>query len=39
MLFTLCPLEFNALNDLWSMLGGAYVPSVVYNLRMIQTKA
>ncbi len=38
-LFTLCPLEFSALTDLWGMLGGAHVPSVAYNLRMVQKKA
>jgi hypothetical protein len=37
-LFTLCPLEFGALKDLWGMLGGAQVPSVAYNLRMVQKK-
>jgi hypothetical protein len=37
--FTLRPLEFDAMNDLWGMLGGAHFPSVVYNLRMVQTKA
>lgn len=37
--FTLRPLEFDAMNDLWGMLGGAHFPSVVYNLRIVQTKA
>ena len=37
-MFTLSPLEFAALKDLWGMLGDAQVPSVVYNLRMVQTR-
>jgi hypothetical protein len=37
-MFTLRPLEFDALNNLWGMLGDAYAPSVVYNLRMVQTR-
>jgi len=38
-MFTLKPLEFDALRDMWGTLGDAQVPSVVYNLRMIQTRA
>ena len=38
-MFTLKPLEFEALKDLWGTLGDAQVPSVVYNLRMVQTRA
>jgi hypothetical protein len=38
-LFTVCPLEFGAWTDLWGMLGGAQVPSVAYNLRMVQKKS
>jgi hypothetical protein len=37
-MFTLRPLEFEALRDLWGTLGDAQVPSAVYNLRMIQTR-
>jgi hypothetical protein len=36
--FTLRPLEFDAMNDLWGMLGGAHFPSVLYNLRVVLTK-
>jgi hypothetical protein len=38
-MFTLRPLEFEALRDLWGTLGDAQVPAAVYNLRMIQTRA
>ena len=38
MMFTLSPLDFSALRDLWGMLGDAQVPSVVYNVRMVQTR-
>ncbi len=37
--FTLRPMEFDAMNDLWGMLGGAHFPSALYNLRIVQTKA
>jgi hypothetical protein len=37
-MFTLKPLEFEALRDMWGTLGDAQVPSVVYNVRMIQTR-
>jgi hypothetical protein len=36
--FTLVPLEFDCLNALWGMLGGAYYPSVLYSLRMVANK-
>jgi hypothetical protein len=38
-MFTLQPLEFEALRNLWGTLGDAQVPSVVYNVRMVQTRA
>lgn len=38
-MFTLKPLEFDAQRDMWSTLGDAHVPSVVYNIRMVQTRA
>ncbi len=38
-MFTLRPLEFESLRDLWATLGDAQVPSVVYNMRMVQTRA
>jgi hypothetical protein len=37
-MFTLKPLEFEAMRDMWGALGNAHVPSAVYNLRMIQTR-
>ncbi|OFW55779.1 MAG: hypothetical protein A2133_02905 [Actinobacteria bacterium RBG_16_64_13] len=36
--FTLVPLEFDALNDLWRMLGGQLWPSVLYSMRMVRSK-
>jgi len=36
--FTLCPIEFDALSDLWGMLGGSLFPSVLYSLRMVRTQ-
>jgi hypothetical protein len=38
-MFTLKPLELEALRDMWGTLGDAQVPSAVYNVRMIQTRA
>jgi hypothetical protein len=38
-MFTLKPLELEALRDMWGTLGEAQVPSVVYNVRMIQIRA
>jgi hypothetical protein len=32
-------LDFEALNNLWGILGGAYFPSVVYRLRLIKVQA
>lgn len=37
-MFTLKPLELEALRDLWATLGDAQVPSVVYNVRLVQTR-
>lgn len=37
-MFTLRPLDFEALRDMWTMLGDAQVPSAVYNIRMIRTR-
>jgi hypothetical protein len=37
-MFTLRPLELEALRDMWGTLGDAQVPSVVYNVRMIQIR-
>ena len=37
LLFTLCPVEFDALNDLWAMLGGSMFPSVLYSVRMVRS--
>ncbi len=38
LLFTLHPLEFDALHDLWETLGGAMVPSVLYAVRMVRNQ-
>jgi hypothetical protein len=37
-MFTLKPLELDGLRDMWGTLGDAQVPSVVYNVRMIQIR-
>ncbi len=34
-MFTLKPMDFEALRHMWTTLGDAQVPSVVYNVRMI----
>jgi hypothetical protein len=36
--FTLVPLEFDGLNDLWSILGGQLTPSALYSLRVVRRK-
>lgn len=36
--FTLVPLEFDSLSALWSMHGGAYMPSVLFSVRMVTNK-
>jgi hypothetical protein len=38
-MFTLRPIELEGLKDLWGMVGDPQVPSVVYNVRMVQTRA
>ncbi len=37
-MFTLRPLDFEALRDMWATLGDAQVPSAVYNIRMIRER-
>ncbi len=37
--FELYNLNFEALNNLWSVMGGAYFPSVVYKMRIIEVRA
>jgi hypothetical protein len=36
LLFTLCPLEFDTLHDLWGTLGGLMLPSALYTVRMVR---
>lgn len=36
--FTLIPLEFATLRDLWSMHGGTYFPCALYSLRIVRVK-
>jgi hypothetical protein len=36
--FTLLPVEFDALNDLWGVLGGVMFPSALYSLRIVRIK-
>lgn len=33
-----CTLTFEQLNDLWGILGGAHLPSVLYKVRMVQVQ-
>ena len=33
--FELMSLDFNEMNNMWSMLGGRYLPSVVYKVKML----
>lgn len=35
----LCSLNFQELNQLWGILGGKYIPSVMYKLRVLELKA
>lgn len=37
-MFTLKPMDFEALTQMWTTLGDAQVPSVVYNVRMIRAR-
>lgn len=39
LIFELHNMDFEALNNLWGVMGGAYFPSVVYKLRMIRIQA
>ena len=34
--FSLLPMEFDALNDMWGMLGGIYRPCALYSLRIVR---
>lgn len=36
LLFTLCPVEFDTLHDLWGTLGGLMLPSALYTVRMVR---
>lgn len=36
LIFELHNMNFEALNNLWSVMGGAYFPSVVFKVRMVQ---
>jgi hypothetical protein len=36
--FTLIPLEFDALKDMWGMHGGMYFPCALYSLRIVRVK-
>lgn len=39
LLLEMVNMNFEALNNLWGILGGAYFPSVVYKLRLIKVQA
>jgi len=39
LIFELHNMNFEALNNLWGVMGGAYFPSVVYKVRMVQIQA
>jgi hypothetical protein len=36
--FTLVPMEFDELRNLWGLFGGTYRPSALYSLRIVRTK-
>jgi hypothetical protein len=36
--FTLLPMEFDALKDVWGMFGGTYFPCALYSLRIVRVK-
>lgn len=35
LIFDLCSLNFDQLNQMWSIMGGKYIPSVLYKVRMV----
>jgi hypothetical protein len=37
-IFDFCNLDFEHLNHLWGILGGAYLPSVVYKVRLVKVQ-
>lgn len=39
LIFELHNMSFEALNNLWGVMGGAYFPSVVYKMRMVRIQA
>ena len=39
LIFELHNMNFEALNNLWGVMGGAYFPSVVYKVRMVRFQA
>lgn len=38
LLFTLSPVDFDTLSDLWGMHGGYMFPSVLYSVRMVRSQ-
>jgi hypothetical protein len=36
--FTLVPMEFDELDHLWGILGGTYLPSCLYSLRIVRKR-
>jgi hypothetical protein len=39
LIFELHNTNFEALNNLWGVMGGAYFPSVIYKVRMVRIQA
>ncbi|WP_185231385.1 DUF4255 domain-containing protein [Teredinibacter franksiae] len=39
LVFDMCSMDFEQLNHLWGILGGAYIPSVLYKVRLIRLQA
>jgi len=39
LIFEMHNMSFEALNNLWGVMGGAYFPSVVYRMRMVRIQA
>ena len=38
LVFTLCPVEFDTLHDIWANLGGVMLPSALYTLRIVRSQ-
>lgn len=39
LVFDMCSLEFEQLNHIWGILGGTYMPSVLFKVRLVKVQA